>query len=493
MEWLPLTSREFCAPNLESLCVYDCSILEEIFHFEGILFDDHYQGQAATPIVLSYDLVEVKLRSPPKLTSIWSGSPQLLGNFPTLYIIALDGCQSLRTIFSCPSLKRISSYQGVPNLERLSVYDCRSLEEIFHFEGILSDDHYRGQAATPIVLSYDLVELPMFEKHLFMPKFKMLFLISSYDLVEVKLRSLSELTSIWSGSSQLLRNFSALNTLAPDGCQSLRSIFSCPSLKCLSSYQGAPNLETLYLNDCSSLEEIFHFVRILSDDHHQGQAADPIVLSYGLLNYLELTSLPKLTSIWSGSPQLLVNLPALNTLHLNGCQRLRSIFSVAMIPSLAQLECLPIRDCQKLEEIIAKGKEDEADLCTTHHDPPQLHLQLVGLKELLIRSFPIIKCLGLGAPKLETLVKEGCPLLEEIVDKEEGKDVILFPNVRFLTVSYWPRLLRTPFGFATPSLFQAHPLCLIAPSNLRWVTLCPHISTRDSEKDHYCCYVHRFL
>ncbi|XP_019053212.1 PREDICTED: probable disease resistance protein At1g61190 [Nelumbo nucifera] len=142
-----------------------------------------------------------------------------------------------------------------------------------------------------------------------------------------------------------------------------------------------------------------------------------------------------------------------------------------MIPSL---KCLKIRDCKKLEEIITKGKENEAEFCTTHHDPPQL--QLVGLKELIIDSCPKIKCLGLssqGAPKLETLVMKDCPLLEEIVEKEEGilKDVILFPNVTSLTVRYCPRLLRTPFGFATPSLFQAHPLCLIAPSNLKTVIL----------------------
>nr|DAD43740.1 TPA_asm: hypothetical protein HUJ06_001970 [Nelumbo nucifera] len=120
-------------------------------------------------------------------------------------------------VLRCPGLLNIVTpnlYPSLQKLETLNVIDRYSLEEIFHFEGILSDDHHQSSRTSSssncaqlwfirifeFCISTEIdkhmewlpspsrefscpkypspIKLPKFEKHLFMPKFKLPFLIS---------------------------------------------------------------------------------------------------------------------------------------------------------------------------------------------------------------------------------------------------------------------------------------------------------------------------
>ncbi|XP_022637899.1 probable disease resistance protein At4g27220 [Vigna radiata var. radiata] len=72
------------------------------------------------------------------------------------------------------------------------------------------------------------------------------------------------------------------------------------------------------------------------------------------INYLILENLPELNFIWKG-PTSFLSLQNLHLIYVDGCPKLKTIFSTTVVTSLPMLKYLNIRNCDELEQIFDLG------------------------------------------------------------------------------------------------------------------------------------------
>ncbi|KAI6684717.1 hypothetical protein NL676_030630, partial [Syzygium grande] len=171
--------------------------------------------------------------------------------------------------------------------------------------------------------------------------------------------------------------FSRLKTLIVEYCDKLSSIFSSDTI--LTRFQ---NLEELSVNDCGSLEVIFHVQELSMSGAHS--------TSTFLLRELHLERLPKLKHVWSGLPssvaksmtqleRLVVQscgveeiiegedggigmnagdffFPCLTTLTLDELPQLRSFYKNNHTPTWPHLKELLVRHCGGHSRSLLKSK-----------------------------------------------------------------------------------------------------------------------------------------
>ncbi|KAK8643762.1 hypothetical protein V6N13_013041 [Hibiscus sabdariffa] len=194
------------------------------------------------------------------------------------------------------------------------------------------------------------------------------------------------------------------------------------------------------------------------------------------LKSLLLISLTELRVIWNGPIQV-ENFQNLTVLYISNCLKLRYIFTVTIAQNLPQLSGLSIGYCLALEQIIEQDQTSSQD-----------HLQPIcfpNLSKIDISECGSLKCIlpvtvvhG-GLPKLETLILDGVPKLEEVFEGDEANEeekVIHLPQFKYLLLHSLPNCASlNPVGyhFVFPSLEE---IC---------VGSCPNITTSfsvDSKK-----------
>jgi hypothetical protein len=113
--------------------------------------------------------------------------------------------------------------------------------------------------------------------------------------------------------------------------------------------------------------------------------------------------------IFSGSNLQSSCFPNLCRLEITGCNKLKSLFPVAMASSLKKLQKLKVRESSQLLGVF--GQDD-------HASPVNVEKETVlpDLQELLLVQLPSISCFSLGCydflfPQLEKLEVHGCPKL----------------------------------------------------------------------------------
>nr|XP_048336636.1 uncharacterized protein LOC107434221 [Ziziphus jujuba var. spinosa] len=452
VDWSRNETPKAVFPLLESLEIRDSKNLKEICH-----------GQPPS-----------KKTSPEALrSSTW------LASFCNLRSLILVGCPKLKSIFS------MSIARGLILLQYLQVQDCHQLKEIISKIGEDDEKPINETGLFPELTNLNLGDLPG------LIGFNSISSRSKDDKKDMSTQKMDKFADqsqqyeqLDMGSSFVLLvthsiRLSKLESLVIHGCASLQAIFDTQRLNV-----AFPLLESLEIRDLKNLKEICH-----------GQPSKKSGLE----------SLRSSTSTW------LASFGNLRSLLLFGCPKLKNIFSISIARGLILLQCLEVRQCDELEEIISKiGEDDEKPINEIGLFPELTELELINLPELIIgfnsissrnkgfqnftpetrsfqnlRSLHVERCMRLTSlfppclakllVKLETLEVKHCRMMESIVEKEEEmeetlKGIVSFPKLNYLKLKNLP-------NFTT---FSAEGSTLALPSlESLSVAKCPKAKTLD--------------
>lgn len=150
------------------------------------------------------------------------------------------------------------------------------------------------------------------------------------------------------------------------------------------------NLEELEIRKCVSVEEAFD-VSKLNADNEVGHLAK--------LNKFHLIDLPKLSHVWISNGWGVFDFRNLKQLTIRNCSSLRHVFTPAIVLGLVKLQEIEIKSCHLIEEIISKGKGQEAVACK---------LTFPQLDSIILESLPKLACFYSGSGFVD------CPLLKKI-------------------------------------------------------------------------------
>ncbi|KAK1583817.1 hypothetical protein Q3G72_027230 [Acer saccharum] len=419
------------------------------------------------------NLVDLSIKHCYGLREICSGGRPPRGFLENLETLEVLFCHSMSSLF--PSWMLIQSQR---KLKKVTVYECRELEDVFQLEG----------------LSY-AKENP--------------FLLSSLESLD--LSWLQNLRYIWKGPTQQV-SLQSLTVVKVFGCNKLRYLFT------LSLARSLLQLEQLKVKDCGSLEHIVeteeaeenvdggggndvmfpklrklqlkrlkNFINFYSENSSvnmqtaKEQLRDGHLLRHGLQNLeelnisgcrvqvlfqlegveqelsfpslkvLELRYLKELECLCKG-PTHLLSLPNLKKLEVWSCKRLRHMFSPSLARNLLQLEELFIWDCGELEYIVSiKAEENVGGGGGNDVMLPKLRiLKLNGVKNF-INLFAENFSLGVQNTKKQLRgLRHGLQNLEELYIKEYRVQVLFhlegleqeltFPSLKELELYYLEEL-----------------------------------------------------
>jgi len=196
-----------------------------------------------------------------------------------------------------------------------------------------------------------------------------------------------------------MQGFTSLETLK-------LSYVLVPDLRCIWKGLVPCNLTTLEVNKCKRLTHVFTNSMIAS------------LIQLKILEISDCEELEKIIAkdnddekdqILSGSDLQSSCFPNLCRLEITGCNKLKSLFPIAMASGLKKLQELKVRESSQLLGVF--GQDD-------HASPANLEKEMVlpDLHELLLVQLPSISCFSLECydflfPHLETLQVHGCPKL----------------------------------------------------------------------------------
>ena len=148
-------------------------------------------------------------------------------------------------------------------------------------------------------------------------------------------------------------------------------LFSSHIIGCLK------NLEEIDLQWCDSLEAIFQIEELPIEESHIASVLDH-------LRKLSLAYLPKLMHIWKKGPKRIVGFGNLRLLEVYKCDSLTYLFSPSIAKLLVMLEEIQVIDCEKIEEILTRAREEEGE---------EKDIVLFNKVKLLsLRTLPNLKC-----------------------------------------------------------------------------------------------------
>jgi len=179
-----------------------------------------------------------------------------------------------------------------------------------------------------------------------------------------------------------------------------------PDMRCIWKGLVPSNLTTLKVKKCNRLTHVF---------------TDSMIASLVQLKFLEISNCEELEQIvakdnddekdqiFSGSDLQSACFPNLYRLEITGCNKLKSLFPVAMASGLKKLQILRVRGSSQLLGVF--GQDDHASVVDVEKE-----MVLPDLQELLLVQLPSISSFSLGCsdfllPHLKKLEVDGCPKL----------------------------------------------------------------------------------
>ena len=172
------------------------------------------------------------------------------------------------------------------------------------------------------------------------------------------------------------------------------------------------NLEEIDLRSCASLEAIFQIEELAIEESHVASVLDQ-------LRKLKLIDLPKLMHIWKKGPERIIGFGNLRLLEVRKCNSLTYLFSPSIAKLLVMLEEIEVMHCQKIEEILARAREEEGE---------EKEIVLFNkVNSFVLMDLPNLKCFCNEANALEW------PSLKKV-------GVIRCPNLR----TFVPANIKTP-------------------------------------------------
>ncbi|XVF70621.1 hypothetical protein PTKIN_Ptkin11bG0177600 [Pterospermum kingtungense] len=373
-----LASLSPLGQNLKEVMIEDCCQLHEIFEVDEIL-----QNSEVNQVPLMSNLTYLQLELLSELRCIWKGPSHSVINLGSLEIVNISNCKRLRCLLS-PSLVK-----SLVHLKRLSLNDLPELKQLItELESDAEQDkqvlnmvkekvdgpHKPFIPLLPSLEYFEVSKCPQLEPVVIQqevnnqPQVKGLYLAnmqcSSFDIL--LRQSLPHLEHLTVGNHlQFLRGLIISN------CSKLKSLF--PRLFA----QSLPHLSYLGIEQCDELEQII--------DKDETSASS----SQG---HLQPICFPSLTKIC-----------------IEGCNNLKSLFSVTVALSLSQLELFTIRGASKLEQVFKY--EGGIDIEDTEKEIVLPELCELSLEELLrLQSF-IPMGYHCSFPELFSLKVKECPSL----------------------------------------------------------------------------------
>ncbi|KAG5255244.1 disease resistance protein [Salix suchowensis] len=409
--------------NLRNVRIEDCESLEEVFEL----------GEAGpTRHVSLQSLVHLELRSLHKLTFIFT--PHLAQSLDHLETLKIDDCSGLKHLIGENDDEReiIPESLGFPKLKTLFITYCDKLEYVFPvsvspsllnleemkivFGANLKQIFYSGEGDA--VTRDGIINLPQLRELILLrpknftaqlPSLQVLAIeeheelgdllaqlqghtnlrkirirdckgalefgritgheLSLLSLEELSLWSMPDMRCIWKGVV-----LSHLTTLKVHGCEKLTHVFTGSMVASL------VQLQLLRISDCSELEQII----AKDNDDEKDQ-------------------------ILSGSDLQSLCFPNLCQVEIYRCNKLRSLFPVAMAAGLPKLKSLKVENSSQLLGVF--WQDDDAS-------PVNVEKQMVfpNLSYLWLYKLPSIVCFSLGCddfifPRMEDLMVDECPKL----------------------------------------------------------------------------------
>ncbi|KAG5255211.1 disease resistance protein [Salix suchowensis] len=301
---------------------------------------------------------------------ILSGSDLQSLCFPNLCTVEIKGCNKLRCIWKGLVLSHLTT---------LKVYDCHKLTHVFTGSMVASLAQLRkivisGCEELEQIIAKDNDD----EKDQILSGSDLQSLCFP-NLCTVEIKGCNKLRCIWKGLV-----LSHLTTLEVRDCEKLTLVFT------VSMVASLVQLQSLYISDCEELEQII----AKDNDDEKGQ-------------------------ILSGSDLQSLFFPNLCEVEIKGCNKLRSLFPVAMASGLPKLRKLRVVDSSQLLGVF--WQDDEAS-------PVNVEKQMVlpNLTFLSLDKLPSIVCISLGCddflfPRLGNPMVDKCPkLTTKLANKTEG-------------------------------------------------------------------------
>ncbi|KAF2322526.1 hypothetical protein GH714_017529 [Hevea brasiliensis] len=367
--------------NLTTLEVESCKVLKHLV-----------TPSAAKSMV---QLVTMKIKTCETLTELvadeQNGTPEEIefGKLKTLKLIDLESltsfcfsgftfkfpCLEVVTVERCPNMRTFSA--GALSTPKLQCVQLRS-----HFEKWL----WEGDLNATIRQLY--MEMDGFN-----------------GIQKVKLSKFPQIKEKW--HTQLpLKLLGWFSELVVDNCEYFSKALSSNQLQFLK------RLTVLIVEKCSSLEEIFDLERMNAVEGH-----DELVL---WLQELHLIDLPKLRHLWNMDPRGILDFKNLRLLKVHNCSSLGNIFTLPMALELVKLECIEIKRCSSLEEIINKEGEEEGARDKTIF--PSLHSIILEYLPSLVSFYSgsdVLNC-----PSLKKIEIIDCPKMETFSIKNSSGVIV---------------------------------------------------------------------
>ncbi|GMY19458.1 probable disease resistance protein At4g27220 [Fagus crenata] len=414
----PISSKLFSSktilwtPNLENLHIYYIDLLEVVFDLEGLKVDD--DRQTITTLV-QLKILTLELLN--YLTDVWKNVPQEIQVFQNLRSIEVSKCCRLRYIFPLFVAKLLVELQSI------KLKKCDVIEDIVQRDG---EEEAADFTLFPKVSSFIVEELPnlvTFCKEAYslewssMRKIR-IFQCNKFKTIGSEIRRPSKLKEI---NRELdsrpqepgLGSFSS-NLTKPedpkardiDNPSKIWYLFSSHIIECFK------NLEEIDLRSCTSLEAIFQIEELAIEESHVASVLDQ-------LRKLKLIDLPKLMHIWKKGPERIMGFGNLRSLKVEECNNLTYLFSPSIAKLLVMLEEIEVMHCQKIEEILARAREEEGE---------EKEIVLFNkVNSFVLMDLPNLKCFCNEANALEW------PSLKKV-------GVIRCPNLR----TFVPTNIKTP-------------------------------------------------
>ncbi|XP_068477339.1 uncharacterized protein [Phaseolus vulgaris] len=359
--------------NLEIFEVISCSRLKNLVSYR----------------VCFSNLICLKVESCDGLSCLFTSSTAQ--NLPELQRMEIEKCESIEEIVSkeegeesdedkiifpqlnCLKLNSLSKlirfYKGnlsFPLLEELSVTDCHEMET-------LCAGNVEAIKLSQVTIDEEDIPLKTHVNSTLRKEF--VEKISKLEQLDLKCRR--GLQEIWNDSMYVSDFcFSKLTILTVDECQ-----FLSDAVLPFHLLPFLPKLETLKVQNCDFVKTIFD-VKCATKD------------TLVPLKKLVLSKLPNLENVWNEDPHGILCMQNLQKVHVKECKSLSSVFSASVAKDLMKLEDLVVEDCEGLMTIVAEECDEDEEIIFEH-----LHvLHLKRLKELmcfytgnLTLNFPSLK------------------------------------------------------------------------------------------------------
>ncbi|KAB1670000.1 hypothetical protein ES319_1Z207800v1 [Gossypium barbadense] len=418
LDLLNVGGQKNIVPSIDEMGVNELTSLRLGFCDDMEFLIDTKNDQGST--VAFSNLVELKISSMVSLKGLCYGvSPTRF--LQKLKQVSIRDCEELQVIFQIDKLSERMKYQTplLPNLTELSLHSLPKLKMIWEVKP--------SHRAIASLQSLKVVRIE--SCHNLKTIFSPCLALSKLHLQELYVRHCDRLEQVigFGQEGEIIENdcllycWRELRVLSIHHCESLKYIFTNTLIQ---------SLESVYIENCHQLIQIYNM---------EQNIVLPELGSQESLTNLKLILLPELKYMW--------NVPNhyLHRVEITRCDKLTYLFSEITARTLVHLQFLEIRNCYSLEHLIGEAENmDEIDISNTKDQSP---LFLPNLKGVRIANCENLKylCSSQALPYLESIEIEDCPRLIQIFNMEKNKDgfgLQGFPLLESIYLSKCPQLLH---------------------------------------------------